>query len=453
MAVQRAVGIPYATAARFQPPALIPFDASGSTGAEFGPAAPQPLDSPLGEIVPGMHVSSYDESRCLTLNVWTPAVEGPAPVLVWFHGGSFVIGASSQPVYDGARLAEEQDVIVVTVNTRLGALGYLDTRSIGGVANCGIRDALCALEWVHAHIGAFSGDPTRVVAFGESAGGGVVLHALASGRATSLLAGAIVQSGATFATLDDIRAASVFETMCKEAGLRDATALQELPVAALLDAQSRTMTTLLSTIGMMPFHPMVDGDLLVDPPAAALARGSARDVAFLAGSTSDEMALFVDRNAAVAPDRLLRRIARSLAIDDTGARAVAERYERALGTHDTGAIWCAFFSDREMQVPLRAMLDAQQSHAPTFSYLFTWEAPGIGACHGADIPFAFGNFGDGWDAFLGGDDDMYALARRMRTAWASFARTGDPGWPGSPATMILGRESRVESSHPLFARL
>ena len=103
-------------------------------------------------------------------------------MLVWFHGGSFVIGASSQPVYDGALLAAEQQVVVVSANYRLGAFGFLDARPFGGVANCGVRDAICALEWVRDNIAAFGGDPARVVAFGESAGGGLVLHALASPR-------------------------------------------------------------------------------------------------------------------------------------------------------------------------------------------------------------------------------------------------------------------------------
>jgi para-nitrobenzyl esterase len=143
--MRTSLGIPYATAKRFAAPQAVPFDAARVDGTKFGPAAPQALDGPLGEIVPGMKVQDIDEASCLTLNVWAPASDEPLPVLVWFHGGSFVIGASSQPVYDGAFLAQEQNVVVVSVNYRIGAFGFLDARSFGGVANCGLRDAICAL--------------------------------------------------------------------------------------------------------------------------------------------------------------------------------------------------------------------------------------------------------------------------------------------------------------------
>src|SRR5689334_25312100 len=126
-----------------------------------------------------MGVSAYDEDACLTVSVWAPDGADALPVLVWFHGGSFVIGPSSQPVYDGALLATEQDVVVVTANYRLGALGFLDARPLGGVANAGVLDAICALTWVRDNIASFGGDPARVTAFGESAGAGLLLHVLA----------------------------------------------------------------------------------------------------------------------------------------------------------------------------------------------------------------------------------------------------------------------------------
>jgi len=160
------------------------------------------------------------------------------------------------------------------------------------------------------------------------------------------------------------------------------------------------------------------------------------------------MRLFVD-GAEISHERLVRRVARSLAVDETEAARVITGY----GPGEPAALWRAIFSDNEMVVPARAVLDAHAAHTPTFAYLFTWEGPEIGACHGIDIPFPFGNFGDGWAEFAGADDDAHALSRFMRDAWAAFARTGDPGWSPYPATMILGRQQHVTESHPLFARL
>ena len=450
------LGIPYASAARFGPPVRLAFAGAPTGDATFGPAAPQPVDGPLGEIVPGMRVRDTDETACLTSNVWAPETEpGEAlPVLVWFHGGSFVIGASSQPVYDGATLASEQRVVVVSVNYRLGALGFLDARSFGGVANCGLRDALCALEWVRDHIGAFGGDAQRVVAFGESAGGGLVLHALASPLARGLLAGAIVQSGATFATLDDARAALVLEAVVKEAGCGDAAALLALPVDELVAAQTRAMGSLLGTVGMMPFHPLVDGDVLPDRPVDALATGAAAGVPLVCGTTADEMRLFVDGTAEPpARDRLAKRAARYLKVDEPQATAIVDAYAAALHTDDTNEIWRAIFGDHEMQEPCRAVLDAHAPHGPAYTYCFEWEGPQVGACHGIDIPFPFGNFVDGWDAFVGLDDEGRALSSAMRAAWAQFARTSDPGWPRYRAARVFSRNSHDAPAHPLFGRL
>ena len=152
-AARRWLGIPYATAARFARPTRVPWNGDLTPGGEFGPAAPQ---LPGDDVVPDMKVGATDEARCLSLNVWAPAGPNgaaaggdPRPVLVWFHGGAFVLGASSQASHAGDRLAAEQDVVVVSANYRLGALGFLDTRAIGGdAANFGLHDAIAALQWV-----------------------------------------------------------------------------------------------------------------------------------------------------------------------------------------------------------------------------------------------------------------------------------------------------------------
>ena len=447
--VERWLGIPYARAARFARPAPVAWDGDRSRVGTFGPAAPQ---APGDDRVPGARVDVTDEEGCLSLNVWAPAGARSLPVLVWFHGGSFVLGSSSQPCYDGARLAQEQSVVVVSANYRLGALGFLDTRTIGGdVANLGVHDALEALQWVQGNIAALGGNPERVTIFGESAGGGVATHLLASEAARGRFAGAIVQSGVTDRTLDADRAALVARALCDAAGADDLDALRALPVDAMIAAQTSVLPALLKPVGMMPFHPSIDDELLDAPPAVALARGAAAGVRLLAGTTSEEMNLFLDPRApAIDPDRLVARVGKYVGVSPAVARDVVARYEAEVGPD---SVWPALFSDVEMQVPLRRVLEAHAPHSPTYAYLFTWQAPKLGAVHAVDIPFTFDTFDvDGWGEFVGSDDEARAVGRALRTAWAAFARRDDPGWSQYPVTHVFGRESYDAPRHPLFFR-
>lgn len=450
-------GVQYATAARFAAPAPVTSWTGTRDATTFSPAAPQPIGGPLDGLVPGGFNGVTDEHACLTLNVWTPDPQASAskPVLVWFPGGAFTTGAASQPVYDGARFCAEQDAVIVTCNYRLGALGFLDMRAAGGVANCGLRDAIAALEWLRDNIGTFGGDPERVAIFGESAGGGIVLHIAASPSTRSLYRGAIVQSGATFNTLDDARAALVLAALLAELGLDDAKQLLDVPVDELVLAQAVAQGTLLPTVGMMPFHPMVDDDVLTVPPVEALGAGSAAGIPLVIGTTTDEMRLFLDLSGEPpARDRLCTRVARTLGVDGTRAAAIVSVYESSLATTDTNEIWAALFSDVQMQVPADAMRDSHRAHGPTYSYLFSWPAVNarLGACHGIDIPFTFGNFVDGWAEFVGADDPARSVGRAMRDAWTNVARSGAPGWPPEPTTRIFGRELTIEDD-PLRARL
>jgi para-nitrobenzyl esterase len=456
-------GIPYATAARFAAPVRVTSWTETRNATEFGPAAPQPVGGPLDGLVPGSFRGATREHGCLTLNVWTQgappqpgarAADG-RPVLVWFPGGAFTVGAASQPVYDGEHFCAEQDVVVVTCNYRLGALGFLDARAMGGVANCGLRDAIAALEWVRDNIAAFGGDPERVTVFGESAGGGIVLHLCASPATPGLFRGAIAQSGATFNTLDEARATLVREALLAELGLLDAKPLIDLPVEQVVEAQAASALALLPTVGMMPFHPMVDDDVLPRAPLAALAAGSAAGVPLMIGTTTDEMRLFLDLSSPPPPrDKLCSRVARYAKVGAARAETIVATYEAELGTQDANEIWAAVFTDVEMQLPAAALRDAHRAHGPTYSYLFGWPAadPRLGACHGIDLPFTFGNFVDGWAEFVGADDAAHRLGRTLRDAWTAFATTGDPGWPGAPSTMRFDRDPAVFDD-PLRARL
>ena len=440
-------GIPYATASRFQPPTRVMSWSGALSATAYGPAAPQPIGGPLDGLVPGSFRGATDEHACLTLNVFAPAsLSGTRrPVLVWFPGGAFTMGSSSQPVYDGTRFCVEQDVVIVTCNYRLGALGFLDARPAGGTTNCGLRDAIAALEWVRDNVGAFGGDPGRITVFGESAGGGMVLHLCASPLARGLFRAAIVQSGATFNTLDEPGSAAARDALLGELGLTDPTALLDVPVDELVRAQAAAALTLLPTLGTMPFHPMVDGEALTAPPVDALAAGAFAG-ALVVGTTTDEMRLFIDTSGEPpARERLCKRVARYLGVEPARAETVVATYECALETTDTHEIWATLFSDVEMQRPAAAVRDAHAKHGRTYAYLFGWPARNraLGACHGIDIPFTFGNFVDGWAEFVGADNAARALSYSMRNAWAEVARHGNPGWPAAPATMRFGHHLGV----------
>ncbi len=302
------------------------------------------------------------------------------------------------------------------------------------------------------NIGAFGGDARRVTVFGLSAGGGLGIHLLASPLASGLFEGVIVQSGITDRTLDTERAALVATTLCEAAGVDDVDGLRALDVDALLAAQAQALGPLLKPVGMMPFHPCIDGQIVRAAPAVALAGGAAEGVRLLAGTTSEEMNLFM--NPAVPPpehDRLVTRVAKYVGVEPHVAEAVVARYAAELGDEDR--VWPALFSDVEMQVPLRRVLEAHAPHGPTFAYLFTWPAPGRGAFHAIDIPFTFDTFDqDGWGDFVGYDDAADRLGRELRDAWAAFAREGKPGWDAYPTTHIFGRESADAPAHPLFGR-
>jgi para-nitrobenzyl esterase len=450
-------GIPYAHASRLGAPTRVTSWEGTQLATSFGPAAPQPVGGPLDGLVPGSFRGPTDEAMCLSLNVFADARvrQEARPVLVWFPGGAFTTGAASQPVYDGRRLCLEQNVVLVTCNYRLGGLGFLDARPAGGTTNCGLRDAIAALEWVRDNIGAFGGDPERVTIFGESAGGGMVLHLCASPLATGLFGAAIVQSGATFNTLDASRAAIVRDALLAELGLSDPAALHDAPVDELVRAQAAAALALIPTIGMMPFHPMVDDDVLPAAPVDALAGGSFARKPLVVGTTTDEMRLFVDTSGpAPERERLVKRVARYVGVEAQRAATIVDGYDAALRTDDTHEIWATLFSDVEMQIPAAAMRDAHAAHGPVYAYQFGWRArnPALGACHGIDIPFTFGNFVDGWDDFVGADRGAHALSHTMRQAWADLARHGDPGWPEAPAAMCFERHRGVVDD-PVGARL
>ncbi len=459
-------GIPYAKPPvgelRWRPPEeprpwTAPLDAS-----RFGPVAPQNA-SPL-EMMLGADKAEQSEA-CLSLNVWTPGLDdGRRPVLVWIHGGAFVTGTGSTPWYDGTRLAADDDVVVVTINYRLGALGFLELGELGderyaASGNCGILDQVAALEWVGANASSFGGDPSQVTVFGESAGAMSVAALLAVPAARGLFSRAILQSGAGAHVASRDKAERVTRDLLAEIGMTpgDAGNLVDVPIDRLLAAQGRVVDR---TWPDLAFTPVVDGVSLPRPPHEALRGGSSADVEVLIGTNHDEMRLFslMDARLAEIDEATLEHRAASV-FGATAAKAV-EVYRRSRPDAPLGDVWTAVLTDQVFRIPAIRLAEAQSMHQPrTYMYLFTWATPILGgklaSCHALEIPFVFDNLDKpGAGVFTGDGGGRQELAARMSGAWTAFARHGAPDisslphWPayevGQRSTMVLDSGCAVE---------
>ena len=445
------LGVPYAAAPvgslRWKAPAPAAEWAGVRDTTRLRPSPPQVGGgSPGSGTLPGLDVGETDED-CLYLNVWAPDGASSAPVMVWVPGGAFTTGGAGVPLYDGSQLAGRQDVVVVTVTYRVGALGFAAVPY--GMPNRGLLDQVAALAWVGDNIDAFGGDPGNVTVFGESAGGGSVLHLLAMPSARGLFRRAIVQSGATDLTLDAEQAALVASRFTSAVG--DLSA----PVDAVLAAQQEAALASMADVGVMPFHPFVDGEVVVRRPIDAMADANAD---LLIGTTRDEMRMFLDPRP-LERDQVVRRAGRYLASlggDADRAEALVASYDDDPHLPTPTDVWSAIQTDGEMRRPADAMAAAHTTAGPTFVYRFDQPMAGdlahLSACHASDLPYPFGTFEQaGWSDVV--TPDAFDVSDAMQSAWAAFARTGNPScaqlgdWPSydvtQRATMIIDGAPRV----------
>ena len=451
---------------------------SGTRDARrFGPAPPQ-RPGFLMRILGGEALERAED--CLTLNVWTPGLDDARrPVLVWLHGGGFTSGAGSMPVYDGSALSARGDLVVVTVNYRLGALGFLalpELASSDAGANFGLLDQIAALEWVREHAESFGGDPDSVTVFGESAGAMCIGALLGAPRARGLFRRAALQSGAchNVSSPDQgLLVADQFRDGLARSGA-DRIPLRELSVEQILDAQGHAVDAGWRSIVGLAFQPILDGAVISRAPLDAVAAGEARDVSLLVGTNRDEWSLYTLTDARLRQldeDGLARRVARNLPPHDGDpdvlARRLAAAYREARAARrpeqppgSPAELWTAFQTDRAFRMPAIRLAERQAACQPgTYAYLFTWPSPAfdgtLGACHGIEVPFVFGTTGlESVVPLVGSGPEAVRLSERIQDAWIAFARTGDPGWPAydadARATMVWGRESGVEHA-PLDA--
>lgn len=461
-------GVPYAKPPvgelRFRPPQPVEPWKGKRDATAFGTVSVQ-ADIPMAAMMGGGEPASED---CLYLNVWTPGLDNAKrPVMVWLHGGAFIFGSGSSPMYSGKTLSSLGDVVVVTLNYRLGVFGYLAHPELadpetGTVGNWGLLDQIAALEWVRDNIANFGGDPQNVTVFGESAGSMSASNLLAAPKAKGLFQKAICQSGAPMAMPAE-DAARVASRLVEAMGLSSIDEVRTASVEDIVAAQTQVMQSASGEL-VMPFQPNIDGVVLPSSPWELIAGGSAKGITLMMGTNRDEMKLFamLDSEAASLDDNALAERIRPRLGDD--AQLVVESYRKARESRGEVAtateLWWAMESDRFFRAPAMRCLELHTPHAPaTFAYLVTWESPMamLGSCHAIELPMVFGTLDAPGASMLSGEGEhAERIASQMQAAWIAFARNGDPSneslgqWPvykpETRETMVLGAKCAVEAA-------
>ncbi|MFT4772877.1 MAG: para-nitrobenzyl esterase [Candidatus Azotimanducaceae bacterium] len=407
------IGIAYATAERFEQPVDIAYNGSSTQSPVRAPQVAGALDQMLGGNPPPM------DEDCLQLNVFTPARDnGSRPVLVWIHGGAFTNGTAHMPWYDGTALVERGNVVVVSINYRLGALGYL------GDTNCGTLDKVSALRWVQRHIADFGGNPDNVTVFGESAGGAGIIALYATPAADGLFHRAWAMSPSILQLRTSEQAAEYQRTFLDLLGADSLVAAKSASLDDILDAQNRMP---LSGAGLKNFSP-TEGCSSIPEPILGTAATDLRPLVI--GTTRDEMLLFTtfDPSRAGWTDAEVDRQF-SQRFGATSDEAVSE-YRRLRPDTNASQLISAMQTDEMFRVPAQQL--ASDRTAPTWMYLFDVPSTAfggvLGSCHGSDIPYMFDNLAQpGVSKFLG-DDSAQNVSEHFSEALIEFARSGEPDW-------------------------
>jgi len=461
-------GIPYAERVvgdlRFRPPVPKKHFPGVFLATEFGPVCPQEI-SPKMLNLP----NPQSEPDCLNLNIWTPSADlDKRPVMVWIHGGGFRTGSGR--IYDGTVLAKRGNVVVVTINYRLNALGF--SYMPGITSNLGILDQITALRWVRDNIENFGGDVDNITIFGESAGGMSVSTLMAIPEAKGLFHRVIAQSGACHpASYRASEGKELSKRVFSEVGVQngDIDALRKISAYELVNAEAKIW---LETIEKKPWTfaipPYIDGEYIPEHPLDLIRKGAAAEVDLLVGTNLNESTSRKpdDSNFKEVSENGMRNwikfVVESLGQNKEKAENLINSYRETRkydGSLSAQKVFDAFLTDLDFHISAIRTAETQSTQNPnTYMYLFTWPSSfmdGIfGSFHTLEIPFVFGMLDDPyWSMFSDMSEEAKKFSEKIMDTWIAFARTGNtshsgiPDWPQynteKRSTMLLGKEIKI----------
>ncbi|MBA3676854.1 MAG: carboxylesterase/lipase family protein [Sphingosinicella sp.] len=452
-------GIRYGRADRFRAPRPVARGANLVSAREFGPDCPQPLRK---------RPQSED---CLFLNIWTPGIEATArkPVMVYIHGGAFAFGSGADPQTDGQILASRGDVVVVTLNHRLNAFGYLYLAGLDprfpDSGNAGQLDILLALRWVKANIARFGGDPDRVMLFGQSGGGGKITNLMAAPAAKGLFSRVATMSGQQVTASGPIRAAARTEAFARKLKVAP-TELPVLPAERLLEGLAAEDPAYGGPVHM---GPVLDGRWISRHPFWPDAPSISHDVNMMMGGTRDETRNYFSPDSPMIRqmnwDNVGAQIAGELPVDVPPELVVAT-YRRHMPEASPSDIFFAATTDgRSWRGQLEILEARAKAGRPVFAYQVNFSSradPRRGAEHAIDVPLVFGTL-SAKGSPTGDAPDAREASVRMQDCFLAFARTGDPNcraiphWPRytlkDRPTMMFDIKARLERDPRRWQRL
>jgi para-nitrobenzyl esterase len=416
----------------------------------------------------------WQSEDMLRVNIWTPSLTGSRPVMFYIHGGGFSFGSAYELAsQDGAQMARHHDVVSVTVNHRLNILGFLDLSEFGGQAyadsaNVGMTDLVAALQWVRANIANFGGDPDRVMIYGQSGGGSKVTTLLGMPSAAGLIHRASAQSGGGGNPPAAEQSRELTKRLIAELGVKDVAALQKMDWARLNEAGNAVVAAMNPppgpTDGPIPprgsaprvgWGPTVDGRIVTMRAFYEGAPEISKNIPMLIGSVSEEGNRMSSRPTEAEWTATLAKSygdAKAAAIVSALKRAYPNKSVRTLSYMCSGPGLNGL--GLRNNVTRMATMKHAQKGAPVFAWYFTWQSPMLedaGAWHTAELAFCFDNTARCAQG-TGNGPEAQLLAKKMATAWANFARTGNPSAPGLPwpafspdrcPTMVFDNECRM----------